>query len=96
NTDKWSLSSCGTTPSYIAGESNYDESLSVSALAPLLSSAGFIAHFITDTGRNGKQPTGQLAWVDWCNVIGTVFGVRPSADTSNDLLDAFVWAKPGG
>lgn len=46
--------------------------------------------------RNGVQPTEQLAWGDWCNVIGTGFGVRPTTDTGNDLEDAFVWVKPGG
>lgn len=93
NYNAWTISSA---PSYTSGDSNYDESLYVNAIAPLLSSAGFDAHFITDTGRNGKQPTGQSAWGDWCNVIGTGFGVRPTSDTSDDLLDAFVWVKPGG
>lgn len=78
------------------GDSNYDESLYVQALAPLLSSAGFNAHFITDQGRSGKQPTGQAAWGDWCNAIGTGFGLRPSTDTGLELEDAFVWVKPGG
>lgn len=42
------------------------------------------------------QPTEQNAWGDWCNVIGTGFGVRPTTDTGNSLEDAFVWVKPGG
>lgn len=78
------------------GDSNYDESLYVQAIAPLLSSAGFSAHFITDQGRSGKQPTGQAAWGDWCNAIGTGFGLRPSTSTGLELEDAFVWIKPGG
>lgn len=57
-------------PPPFVGDSNYDESLYVQAISPLLISAGFNAHFITDQGRSGKQPTGQLAWGDWCNVIG--------------------------
>jgi cellulose 1,4-beta-cellobiosidase len=57
-----------------------------------------VAHPLTRffIGRNGKQPTGQLAWGDWCNVIGTGFGVRPTTDTGDKLVDAFVWVKPGG
>lgn len=47
-------------------------------------------------GRNGVQPTKQLAWGDWCNVIGTGFGIRPSSVTDDPLLDAYVWVKPGG
>ncbi|KAK9780484.1 putative Glucanase [Seiridium cardinale] len=93
NYNAWSVS---PAPSYTSGDANYDESLYVAAISPLLSSAGFDAHFITDTGRSGKQPTGQLAWGDWCNQIGTGFGTRPTADTGSDLLDAFVWVKPGG
>lgn len=46
--------------------------------------------------RNGVQPTKQQAWGNWCNVIGTGFGVRPTANTGDELLDAFVWIKPGG
>ena len=47
-------------------------------------------------GRNGKQPTGQQAWGDWCNIKGAGFGVRPTAATGDPLADAFVWVKPGG
>ncbi|OTA53081.1 glycoside hydrolase family 6 protein [Hypoxylon sp. EC38] len=93
NYNAWSISTC---PSYTQGNNNCDESRYVNAIAPLLSAAGWDAHFITDTGRSGKQPTGQQQWGDWCNVIGTGFGTRPTADTGSDLLDAFVWVKPGG
>ncbi|KAI0470804.1 carbohydrate-binding module family 1 [Xylariaceae sp. FL0804] len=93
NYNAWTIDTC---PSYTQGNTNCDEEKYITALSPLLSSAGWDAHFITDTGRNGVQPTAQQAWGDWCNVKGTGFGVRPSADTGNDLLDAFVWVKPGG
>ncbi|KAI9660646.1 MAG: hypothetical protein M1821_009998 [Bathelium mastoideum] len=93
NYNAWSISSA---PSYTSGDSNYDEQLYVNALAPLLTQQGFPAHFITDTSRNGVQPTKQQAWGDWCNVIGTGFGVRPTTNTGNALEDAFVWVKPGG
>ncbi|KAK3896999.1 hypothetical protein C8A05DRAFT_39450 [Staphylotrichum tortipilum] len=93
NYNAWSIA---TAPSYTQGDSNYDEKHYIEAISPLLNSAGFPAQFITDTGRNGKQPTGQLQWGDWCNAIGTGFGVRPSANTGHSLLDAFAWIKPGG
>jgi cellulose 1,4-beta-cellobiosidase len=86
----------GACASYTQGDSNCNEELYVNALAPLLSSSGFPAHFIMDTSRNGVQPTSQLAWGDWCNVINTGFGVRPTTNTGNVLEDAFVWIKPGG
>ncbi|KAL4746123.1 1,4-beta-D-glucan cellobiohydrolase C [Aspergillus terricola var. indicus] len=93
NYNAWTISTC---PSYTQGNSVCDEKDYINALAPLLRAQGFDAHFITDTGRNGKQPTGQQAWGDWCNVIGTGFGERPSTNTGDSLLDAFVWVKPGG
>jgi cellulose 1,4-beta-cellobiosidase len=93
NYNAWSLSTC---PSYTQGDPNCDEKKYINAMAPLLKNAGFDAHFIMDTSRNGVQPTKQNAWGDWCNVIGTGFGVRPSANTGDPLQDAFVWIKPGG
>ncbi|KAJ4306054.1 1,4-beta-D-glucan cellobiohydrolase cel6a [Collariella sp. IMI 366227] len=93
NYNGWNLTSA---PSYTTPNQNYDEIHYVQAFHPLLSAAGFPAHFITDTGRNGKQPTGQLQWGDWCNVIGTGFGVRPTSNTGLEIQDAFVWVKPGG
>jgi cellulose 1,4-beta-cellobiosidase len=91
NYNAWTIATC---PSYTAGDANCDEKLYVNALAPLLVSG--LRHFITDTSRNGVQPTKQNAWGDWCNVIGTGFGVRPTSNTGDPLEDAFVWIKPGG
>jgi cellulose 1,4-beta-cellobiosidase len=93
NYNAWTIATC---PSYTSGDSNCDEERYITALAPLLAAQGFPQHFITDTSRNGVQPTAQNAWGDWCNVKGTGFGIRPSANTGNSLLDAFVWVKPGG
>lgn len=93
NYNAWSIATC---PSYTQGDTNCDEEDYVNALAPLLKSQGFNAHFITDTGRDGVQPTSQQQWGDWCNVKGTGFGVRPTTNTGNTLEDAFVWVKPGG
>lgn len=93
NYNAWSVTTCA---SYTSGDANCDEQKYINALAPLLTSAGFPAHFITDVSRNGVQPTAQQAWGDWCNVIGTGFGVRPTTNTGNALEDAFVWVKPGG
>ncbi|KAF4964961.1 hypothetical protein F66182_18044, partial [Fusarium sp. NRRL 66182] len=94
NYNAWSISS---PPSYTSGDANYDEQLYVNALSPLLTSNGWPnAHFIMDTSRNGVQPTKQQAWGDWCNVIGTGFGVPFTTNTGDPLEDAFVWVKPGG
>ncbi|KAL2071449.1 hypothetical protein VTL71DRAFT_12684 [Oculimacula yallundae] len=96
NVANYNAYSIATCPSYTQGNTNCDEVRYYQVFAPLLEAAGFPAHFITDTSRNGKQPTGQVAWGDWCNVKGTGFGLRPSSNTGNPLVDAFVWIKPGG
>jgi len=93
NYNPFSIATCSsiTSPSV-----NCDEQRFINAFAPLLRAEGFPAHFIVDVGRSGKQPTGQQAWGDWCNVQGAGFGPRPTTNTGNDLVDAFVWVKPGG
>ncbi|KAL9112301.1 MAG: hypothetical protein Q9227_003419 [Pyrenula ochraceoflavens] len=96
NVANYNAFSIATCPSYTQGDSNCDEKRYINALAPLLTQAGFPAHFIMDTSRNGVQPTKQQAWGDWCNVVGTGFGVRPTSNTGDPLEDAFVWIKPGG
>ncbi|GKT67108.1 cellobiohydrolase II [Colletotrichum tofieldiae] len=93
NYNAWSVSS---PPPYTQGNSNYDEKHYIEAFGPLLAAQGWNAQFIVDQGRSGKQPTGQEAWGDWCNAIGTGFGLRPSTNTGSSLVDAFVWVKPGG
>ncbi|KAI5456900.1 1, 4-beta cellobiohydrolase [Mariannaea sp. PMI_226] len=94
NYNGWSLSS---PPSYTQGNSVYDEKTYIHAMSPLLQQNGWPGvQFITDQGRSGKQPTGQSQWGDWCNAKGTGFGTRPSTNTGDSLLDAFVWVKPGG
>lgn len=94
NYNAWSLSSA---PSYTSPNPIYDEQKYINALEPQLASNGWTGcKFITDQGRSGKQPTGQTEWGHWCNAKGTGFGIRPSANTGDALLDAFVWVKPGG
>ncbi|KAG6299811.1 hypothetical protein E4U45_004305 [Claviceps purpurea] len=86
-----------TPPRYTTGNAIYDEKHYIHALSPLLERHGWAgARFITDQGRAGRQPTGQTSWSHWCNAKGTGFGLRPSVNTGDALLDAFVWVKPGG
>jgi cellulose 1,4-beta-cellobiosidase len=96
NVSNYNGFSLSSAPAYTQGNAVYDEQKFVHALAPLLSNNGWDAHFIVDQGRSGKQPTGQQEWGHWCNVKGTGFGLRPTANTGDALVDAFVWAKPGG
>jgi endoglucanase len=51
-------------------------------------------HFIIDTGRNGSGPTPDS---QWCNPSGRSLGSKPTANTGNSLVDAYLWLKgPGG
>lgn len=93
NYNSWDIA---TAPSYTQGNKNFNEKLYINALAPLLTAAGYPAHFVVDVGRNGVQPTQQQEWGHWCNVKGTGFGVRPTTNTGDPLVDSFVWIKPGG
>ncbi|MDQ3076441.1 MAG: glycoside hydrolase family 6 protein [bacterium] len=51
-------------------------------------------HFVIDTGRNGLGPTADN---QWCNPSGRALGAKPTTNTGNSLVDAFLWVKgPGG
>lgn len=51
-------------------------------------------HFVIDTSRNGNGPTADH---QWCNPSGRKLGNRPTTNTGNQLVDAFLWIKgPGG
>jgi endoglucanase len=57
-------------------------------------------HYVIDTSRNGQGP-----WVlpnppgdpqDWCNPPDRGVGARPTANTGQPLLDAYLWVKIPG
>ncbi|KAF2755930.1 cellulase [Pseudovirgaria hyperparasitica] len=72
-----------------------DEKRYVQYFGAALAAAGMPNKFIVDTGRNAVQGL-RLEWGDWCNVNGAGFGVRPTSNTGDAGVDAFVWVKPGG
>ncbi|KAI1499831.1 1, 4-beta cellobiohydrolase [Biscogniauxia marginata] len=72
-----------------------NEKTYVQKFGAALKAAGHPNHAIVDTGRNAVTGLRE-EWGDWCNVNGAGFGVRPTADTGDELADAFVWGKPGG
>lgn len=59
------------------------------------------AHFVVDTSRNGQGP-----WIppphppgdpqDWCNPPDRGVGYRPTTNTGQALLDAYLWVKIPG
>ena len=53
------------------------------------------AHYVIDTSRNGAGPVeGDPMY--WCNPSGRALGVRPTTDTGNGHIDAFLWVKRPG
>ena len=50
--------------------------------------------FVIDTSRNGAGPAeGEMYW---CNPSGRALGARPTTDTGNGNVDAFLWVKRPG
>lgn len=91
NYNAWTI---GTCPGYTSPNTNCDEKRYINAIGPALSNAGWPgARFVIDQSRSGKQPTGQIEQGDWCNQIGTGFGIRPDTAPTDALVDAFVWIK---
>jgi hypothetical protein len=77
NYNAWSIA---TAPSYTSGDSNYDEELYITNLAPLLTAAGYPAHFITDTCKS-RLPSihisaaNQVTSPKWCSAnLATCLG----------------------
>jgi endoglucanase len=78
-----------------------DPTLNTSGYAERLTVPGS-THFVVDTSRNGLGP-----WLppadhpagdpqDWCNPPDRGLGLRPTADTGNELVDAYLWIKTPG
>ena len=63
-------------------------------------SQSVLKHFVIDTSRNGQgswaPATSYPDAQDWCNPPDRGLGLRPTADTGNALLDAYVWIKIPG
>jgi endoglucanase len=59
-----------------------------------------LTRFVIDTSRNGQGPWTPTASYpdpqDWCNPPGRGLGLRPTADTGNLLIDAYLWVKIPG
>ncbi|MGW3291942.1 glycoside hydrolase family 6 protein [Streptomyces sp. NPDC001002] len=49
-------------------------------------------HFVVDTSRNGNGPMPGA----WCNPPGRALGTRPTTDTGQEAVDAYLWVKRPG
>jgi endoglucanase len=76
-----------------------DPALNTSGINARFSTPG-TTHFVIDTSRNGLGPWKPTASYpdaqDWCNPPGRGLGARPTTDTGNALVDAYLWAKVPG
>ena len=75
--------------------------LNTSGINASYAGAAPTTHFVIDTSRNGQGPWTPPAGVypdaqDWCNPPDRGLGMRPTTDTGNDLVDAFMWIKIPG
>lgn len=50
-------------------------------------------HYVIDTSRNGRSNTAQN---EWCNVRNQALGYRPTTNTGEPLVDAYLWVKRPG
>ncbi|RII15720.1 Endoglucanase A precursor [Streptomyces sp. YIM 130001] len=53
-------------------------------------------HFVIDTSRNGNGPLSGAPGEAWCNPPGRALGTRPTTDTGDPLVDAYLWIKRPG
>ena len=53
------------------------------------------SHYVIDTSRNGNGPV-EGDDLYWCNPSGRALGARPTTDTGNPMVDAFLWVKRPG
>jgi endoglucanase len=73
--------------------SSFNDTASARAYGRAVSRLVDFAPFVIDTSRNGA---GASASGDWCNPPGMALGARPTADTGDPLIDAFLWVKRPG
>ncbi len=72
--------------------------------ANMLGSTAPTTHFVIDTSRNSVgpwpgisgHPASDSATQDWCNPPDRGLGLRPTANTGQPLVDAYLWVKTPG
>jgi endoglucanase len=72
--------------------SNFQTDAANKAYGLRLSTALGGKHFVVDTSRNGNGPRPG----EWCNPPGRALGTRPTTDTGEPALDAYLWIKRPG
>ncbi|MGH7141829.1 MAG: glycoside hydrolase family 6 protein [Minisyncoccia bacterium] len=81
----------GEADGFSLNVSNFDATQNEIAYGTELSGLVGNKHFVVDTSRNGLGSDGL-----WCNPPGRAIGQKPTIDTGNPLLDAYLWIKTPG
>lgn len=81
----------GSAAGFALNVSNFGDTEGEIAYGDAVSAATGGAHFVIDTGRNGRGSDGT-----WCNPPGRALGATPTLRTGRPLVDAFLWVKPPG
>ncbi|MFB9459597.1 glycoside hydrolase family 6 protein [Streptomyces antimycoticus] len=77
--------------------SNYQTTQENRAYGKRLSALTGGKRFVIDTSRNGNGPApGKDDPQAWCNPKGRALGERPTTDTGDKLVDAYLWIKRPG
>ncbi|AQW51088.1 glycoside hydrolase family 6 protein [Streptomyces violaceusniger] len=77
--------------------SNYQTTQENRAYGKRLSALTGGKPFVIDTSRNGNGPApGKDDPQAWCNPKGRALGERPTTDTGDRLVDAYLWIKRPG
>lgn len=89
------LGSAGLTQAngFSLNVSNFTSTSSNIAYGRSISQQAGGKHFVIDTSRNGLGPTTDN---QWCNPSGRALGDRPTTNTGDALVDAFLWIKTPG
>jgi len=85
------LAGVATSDGFSLNVSNFHTTPENSAYGDSVSIAVGGKHFVIDTSRNGNGSNGQ-----WCNPSGRAFGIEPTSQTANSLIDYFLWIKTPG
>ncbi|WP_320776724.1 glycoside hydrolase family 6 protein [Streptomyces sp. CRN 30] len=72
--------------------SNFQTDAVVKEYGARLSAALDGKHYVIDTSRNGNGPLPGA----WCNPPGRALGARPTTETGDPAVDAFLWIKRPG
>lgn len=77
----------------------YADNVESQSWVPYPGDAGLL-RFVIDTSRNGQgawtPPANYPDPQDWCNPPDRGVGLRPTADTGQSLVDAYLWIKVPG